>query len=213
MKFLKSSLLNKSFAAACAAILALGSCSKTATEQVEIVPEKQFELRDIRYFMSGTDKLETVDVQLQDTTVYNSGNESITIKFASNLSSLVKTSQFQVANAAALPKNIDFERFQVNVPANIYDDNSLSYTASKVPFTMRPAEFPYDTFSIDTLTVKVPARSSIVINRSIQAQNVTCSFTAVIKEKTTGQTSSIQGTWKGLLRYDQLNTKLTERPL
>lgn len=196
-----------------ALLLLLNSCSKKDKDEPELVPEKQYVLNDMRYFMSNTDHIDTVALSLKDTTLYNAGNTLATTKFAFNFAALEKTSQFQIDHAATLPADIKLDRFKVEVPAELYQDNSFSYAPSKVPFTTDFTTLPYQGKYSDTLTVKVPARSSIVVAKSIQAHQITCSFTAVISEKTTGQTYPVKGIWKGLLRYDNLNIKVTEHSL
>lgn len=213
MKSTKSDLRNYLWALASAAVLLLNACSKTKEREPEVSPEKQYVLRDLRYFVSGSAQVDTTTLNLQDTTLLNPGNALMTATFASDLSSLVKTSHFEITNAGALPEGINYEHFQVNLPSVLNPDNSLTYTAFKAPFTTTVAQLPYKTGTSETLTVNVPARSRIVVNQTILAQNITCSFTATIEEKTTGQTYPVEGTWKGLLRYDNLSTKLTEQPL
>jgi hypothetical protein len=194
-------------------LLLFTACSKTPKAEPEVGPQSQYLLRDLRYHISEASRLESITLNLQDTAVSNPSGVPVTKQVINDLSALVKTSNFKITNLAELPKDINFEQFQINLPSNLYPDSSLSFTPFTVPFTTKEAEYPYQAKTSDTIVVKVPAQSKIQINTSIQAQNMNCSFTALIEEQVTGQTFPIKGTWKGLLRYDKLDIKLTERPL
>lgn len=212
MNHLTNCFFCKSLILTGALLVVMNSCSKSTKMEPDILPEKEYSLLDMRYFMSNTDYLDTLTLQLQDTTLYNSNNLMAITMFPDNISGLVKTSQFEITNIAELPTDVKFEHFEINVPAD-YQNNFFSYSSLKVPFTTEVAMLPYKSNWSDTIVVKVPARSSILVNRSIHAYNITCSFTAVIEEKTTRQTYPVKGIWKGLLRYDNLSTTLTQHPL
>ena len=195
------------------ALLLFTSCSKMPKVDSEISPQKQYLLRDLQYHIPEANGLESITVNLQDTAVSNPSDVAVTKKVINDLSVLVKTSNFEIINLAELPKDVNFGQFQINLPSNVYPDSSLSYTPFTVPLTTKQTEYPYHSNTSDTIVLKVPAQSKIQINTSIQAQNMRCSFTALIEEKASGQTFPIKGTWKGLLRYDKLDIRLTERPL
>jgi hypothetical protein len=194
-------------------LLLYTSCSKTSKSSPEVSPQTQYQLRDLQYRISEGSRVESTKLNLQDTAVANPSDVIVTKQVINDLSALVKTSIFEITNLAELPKDIDFEQFQINLPSNLYPDSSLSYTSFTVPFTTKQAQYPYQSKVSDTIVVKVPAQSKIQINTSIQAQNMSCSFTALIEEKVTGQTFYIKGTWRGLLRYDKLDIRLAEHIL
>lgn len=213
MNRLTNRFLYKSVMLASTLLLTLNSCFNPTNEGPEIVPEKEYELRDMQYFISNTDHLDTLTLRLQDTTLYNSGNSVTIIKFPYNFSELVKTSQFDITNAATLPADVSFEDLETNVPSGLYQNNFFTYTSFKVPFTNEVTKIPYKSNWFDTIMVTVPARSSIVLNRSIQVHHISSSFTALIADRTTGETYPVKGIWKGVLRYNNLSTTVTQHPL
>lgn len=210
MRNLKNSLL---FSFATLSVFVLSSCSKSEKDEGEVTPQAEYILREISYTMADADKIDTVTVELQDTTLLNTGNTLSAAKFVEYFSGLKKTSQFQISNSEALPADLDLSRFEVHVPSQWIQKNDFSYFSTKLPLSTGNVEVPYDGFWTDSVRVEVPAKSKIVVNRSVDAHQIRCSFTAVVINKTTGQTYSIQGKWKGLLRYDNLNIILLEQPI
>ncbi len=217
------SMLNKYVNNFCARILIMGllvsmlfsSCSKSVKVEPQEVSSVEYVIQDVRYFMNTNDKIDTAKVVLKDTTFYNSGTVLNVQKFTGNLNKLIKTSRFQLTNLDALPKDVKLDDLSVSVPQNWNSDSYFDLFPEKFPLNQLANQKPYNLASRSTenITVNVPARSRIVVSYSIQAFYMTCSFSAVLQNKTTGQRYPITGSWKGLLRYDNSQTKLTEQPL
>ncbi|REA58080.1 hypothetical protein DSL64_22100 [Dyadobacter luteus] len=211
MKNSNVKLLSLSVAFGC--MVGLASCSKPSRTEPEITPEADYQLKDIQYFMSDGDRIDTLMVGLGDTTIYNYSNAKLARKFTEDYSKLAKTSYFQVSEPNLLPADLYLEKFEVHVPSQLIADGSFSYFATKLPVSRDSVQVPYGKFWSDTVSINVPAKSKIVIDRSVQAHVINCSFKASIVNKTTGQNHEVRGSWKGLLRYDNLNTRLTEHPV
>ena len=204
----------------CARLLILGllvsmifsSCSKSTKVEPEETPPGEYLIQDVRYFMGTNDKIDTAKVELKDTTLYNSGNVVVVQKFTGNFEKLIKTSRFQLTNLNALPKDVRFDDLSVNVPQNWYSNSSFDLFPEKFPLNEQTNQKLYSLISRSTeaITINVPPQSKIVVNYSIQALYMTCSFSAILQNKTTGQRYPLTGTWKGLLRYDNSLIKLTE---
>jgi len=191
------------------------SCSKSVKVEPEEVSSAEYVIQDVRYFMNTDDKIETANVVLKDTTFYNSASVINVQKFTGDLNQLNKTSRFQLTNLDALPKDVKLDDLSVSVPQNWNSGSYFDMFPEKFPLNQQANQKPYHLASRSTeaITVNVPPRSRIVVNYSIQAYYMTCSFSAILQNKITGQRYPITGSWKGLLRYDNSLTKLTEQPL
>ena len=191
------------------------SCSKSVKVEPQAMPLAEYVIQDVRYFMNTNDKIDTANVVIKDTIFYNPGNVLNVQKFTGDLNKLNKTSRFQLTNLDALPKDVKLDDLSVSVPQNWNSDSYFDLFPEKFPLNQQTNQKPYHLASRSTeaITVNVPPRSRIVINYSIQAYYMTCSFSAVLQNKTTGQRYPFTGSWKGLLRYDNSQTKLTEQPL
>ena len=191
------------------------SCSKSVKVETQEIPVAEYLIDDVRYFMNTNDKIDTANVVIKDTTFYNPGNVLNVQKFTGDLNKLNKTSRFQLNNLDALPKDVELDDLSVSVPQNWNSDSYFDLFPEKFPLNQQANQKPYHLASRSTeaITVNVPPRSRIVVNYSIQAYYMTCSFSAILQNKTTGQRYPLTGSWKGLLRYDNSQTKLTEQPL
>lgn len=191
------------------------SCSKSEKVQPQQMPAAEYLIEDVRYFMNTKDKIDTTKVVLKDTAFYNPGNALNVQKFTADLTKLIKTSRFQLTNLDALPKDVNLDNFSVSVPQNWNRDSYFDLFPEKFPLNQQVNQKPYNlaSRSTESITVNVPPRSSIVVNYSISAFYMTCSFSAVLQNKTTGQRYPLAGSWKGLLRYDNSQTNLTQQQL
>ncbi|WP_143072169.1 hypothetical protein [Dyadobacter koreensis] len=191
------------------------SCSKSVKVEPQEMPIAEYVIQDIRYFMTTDDKIDTAKVVLKDTTFYNFGNDLKVGKFTGNLNKLNKTSRFQLTNLDALPDDVKLDDLSVNVPQNWNSGNYFDLFPEKFPLNQLGNQRPYNLASRSTenITVNVPPRSKISVTYSIEAYYMTCSFSAVLQNNTTGERYPLTGTWKGLLRYDNSQTKLAEQPL
>ncbi|HEV7381956.1 MAG TPA: hypothetical protein VGN64_19300 [Dyadobacter sp.] len=191
------------------------SCSKSVKVEPEEVPLAEYVIQDVRYFMNTNDKIDTAKIVLKDTTFYNPGNVLNVQKFTGDLNKLNKTSRFQLTNLDALPKDVKLDDLSVSIPQNWDLGSYFDLFPEKFPLNQQANQKPYHlaSRSTESITVNVPPRSKIVVNYSIQAYYMSCSFSAVLQNKTTGQRYPLTGSWKGLLRYDNSQTKLTEQPL
>ena len=191
------------------------SCSKSVKVEPEEVSSAEYVIQDVRYFMDTNDKIDTANVLLKDTTFYNPGNVINVQNFTGDLNKLNKTSRFQLTNLDALPKGVKLDDLSVSVPQNWNADAYFDLFPEKFPLNQQANQKPYylASRSTESITVNVPPQSKIVVNYIIQAYYMSCSFSAVLQNKTTGQRYPLTGSWKGLLRYDNSQTKLTEQPL
>jgi hypothetical protein len=217
------SMINKYVNSFCNRILIIGllvlmlfsSCSKSVKVEPQEMPAAEYVIQDVRYFMDTNDKIDTAKVVLKDTTFFNPGNVINVQKFMGDLNKLNKTSRFRLTNLDALPKDIKLDDLSVSVPQNWDSGNYFDLFPEKFPLNQQANQKPYHLASRSTenIAVNVPPQSKIVVNYSIQAYYMSCSFSAVLQNKTTGQRYPLIGSWKGLLRYDNSQTKLTEQPL
>ena len=191
------------------------SCSKSVKVEPQKMPAAEYVIQDVRYFMDTNDKIDTANVLLKDTTFYNPGNVINVQKFTGDLNKLNKTSRFQLTNLDALPKGVKLDDLSVSVPQNWNADAYFDLFPEKFPLNQVGNQRPYNLASRSTenITVNVPPRSKIAVTYSIEAYYMTCSFSAVLQNKTTGERYPLTGSWKGLLRYDNSQTKLAEQPL
>jgi hypothetical protein len=201
------------FAAAYSMMLISISCTKPHEQEVEVVPQSDYVLREIDYFMSGSDRIDTVNLYLGDTTLLNPGDTKAAFTFLDSFEKLTKTSSFHITNESTLPADLHLGDFTVHVPSQLNPNGSFTFFSVKLPFKGDSTIVPYGSFWSDSITVNVPERSSITVSRNVNAYHLTCSFKAVVTDKTTGLTFDVNGAWKGLLRYDNLTTRLTEHPI
>ncbi|MFD2571027.1 hypothetical protein ACFSUS_10310 [Spirosoma soli] len=195
--------------------LAIGvsACSSPDKLEPQATPPAQYELTDVRYFLKPTDRVDTVTVKLKELSVQNLSNTLSTQQVESSFDELVRTSQFEVDQVNTLPKEVKLDKFAVRVPQNWYGQNLFDYYAEPFPLSPDPQQKPYGGYKNQVMTIRVPAKSKININRQIDAYYLTCSFEGTIQNKTTGQRYPLTGKWTGLLRYNNTLIDLKQSPL
>ena len=189
------------------------SCSKSSKVEPESVIAAEYELKDLRYFMESGDGIDTVIVKLNGISVQNPGDRILPQTFEDNYESLMKTSQFEIADQQALPKGADLAKFNVRVPESWSKDGSYQYFSKQFPLVSNPQEQPYGFYKKETFDIKIPPKSRLVLDRKIEAYHLNCSFSAVLQNKNTGETFPLTGKWKGISHYNNSWAELTEFPL
>jgi hypothetical protein len=177
------------------------------------ISHNEYVLEDFKFLLDESIRLDTSEVQLKDTSLYNYGQSLITGQFQDDLSGLVKISRFEIANLAQLPAGIPFDSFQVAVPSHIYKDGSMSYFKAKVPLSQNEIQRPYGSQTTESVSIKIPARSRIQVNHRINGYYLDSPFSGVIKNKADGSRIPFNGRWKGLLHYDRSAIRLTQHAL
>lgn len=190
-------------------LLIISACTESAQPEPEPTRPAQYELTEVRYFLKPGDHIDTVTVPLKGLQVQNASNFLATQQVEVRADDLMKTSQFEVESANLLPADVVLSNLDVQVPEERIDRYfEKTFTLSAVA-----QQKPYGSFAQQTLTVNSPAHSTIDISRRIDAYYLTCSFEGLLTNKTTGQRYPLRGKWKGLLRYNNLSTTLTEHAL
>ncbi|WP_025764633.1 hypothetical protein [Dyadobacter tibetensis] len=174
----------------------ISSCSKSDKVEPEESATAAYFIEEFKYYMDSSDMMDSTRVALKDTTYYNPGQTVNVQSFTGNLNELVKTSQFQLTNLDALPKDVNLDDFLVSVPQNWNSDGMVNLFPEKFPFNQQVNHKPYNLVSRSTegVTFNVPPKSRLVVTYGIQAINITCSFSAVLQNKMTGQRYPFSGT-------------------
>ncbi|GAB3253221.1 hypothetical protein GCM10027347_12890 [Larkinella harenae] len=188
------------------------SCSKPSKVEPEVVVPAEYELKDVRYFMDAGDHLDTVTVKLKGVTLRNSASVVAVQQVEDDFAELVKTSQFEV-NKSTLPEDVQLAQLEVKVPERWYGKDSHSYFPET--FTLSPEEQqkPYGAYQKDVMKINIPPKSTIVVDRQINAYHLACSFDGILVNKSTGQRYSMKGKWKGVLFYNNASVNLQQYPL
>lgn len=189
------------------------SCSKSSNVEPDEVIPARFALKDVRYFKPATNGFDTVAVKLKGLTVTNPGEQIATQTVTATFDELVKTSTFEVTPPNALPREVKLSEFSIRVPERWYPDDSYGLFAETFPLSTQEQQKPYGSYQKETLNISIPPKSTIVVDRQIEAYHLTCSFSAVLENETTGERYPISGTWKGISHYNQASVKLTQHPL
>ncbi|OZI08733.1 hypothetical protein BWI93_07720 [Siphonobacter sp. BAB-5385] len=189
------------------------SCSKSSNVEPEEVIPATFALKDVRYFKPASGGFDTVAVKLKGLTVSNPGEQVSTQTVTTTFDELVKTSTFEVTPPNALPKEVKLSEFSVRVPERWYSDNSYGLFSETFPLSNREQQKPYGSYQKETLNIAIPPKSTIVVDRQIEAYHLSCSFSAVLENETTGERYPVSGTWKGISHYNQASVKLTQHAL
>lgn len=192
--------------------LFLFSCSKPTKVEPEEVTPAQYQLKDIRYFLSSGDRLDTTSVKLDSLEVRNLGSLLSQQKVEERFDQLMKKSLFEF-DQNTVPQGVELEQIDVQVPENWFSNGSYGYFSEKFTLSTGQQQKPYGAYRTKELSVKVPPTSKIVINRAIDAYYLTCSFEATLENQTTGERHALKGKWKGVVRYNNYSIALKEYPL
>lgn len=192
---------------------ALSSCTESSGTEPEPTTPAQFELTDMRYFLTPKAHIDTVAVPLQGLRIQNPTNTLATQQIEVGANDLVKTSQFEIDQPLLLPKEVELNALAVQVPQDWAGMEVVSYFTETFPLSPTQHQKPYGAYATQMLTVQIPANSRIDISRQLEAYHLTCSFQGTLKNISTGQRYAISGTWKGLLRYNNLSTTARQSPL
>ncbi|TYR35781.1 hypothetical protein FXV77_11920 [Sphingobacterium phlebotomi] len=186
--------------------LFLGSCSKKSldpeVDEDETVLPHEYEIESLTYRLADDDKIDTVKIKWGTEEFTNPGNTLMEVQHVETFNDLVKTSLFEInLEEDELPLDLNITEFKINVPAVYYEDGTFSYYPE--PFTISDSEQreQYKNNSTFTLDLKVPARSTLILGKSIDRHDIICSFKLVIRNKTTGDKYTVDGKWHGVLRY------------
>ena len=191
----------------------LTACSTSAQEPK---PLAHYEVTDIRYLMTAQDRIDTVTVPLKGASVPNAATTLITQQVDLKTDELSKASQFVIDADVMLPTGVDLSKLAVNVPDGPWHGTSqthISYFAEPFPLSSERQEKPYGEYAKQIVTVSVPPKSRININRQIDAYRINCTFRATLTNVTTGERYALTGKWMGTLGYNNINATLTESAL
>jgi len=187
----------------------LGACKQSAQSDPEPTKPAEYELTEVRYSLGPGDRIDTVSVPVKGLRIQNHSNSVATQQVEIRADDLVKTSQFDLDQTPLLPTDVVLGNLEVRVPEERVD----SYFKEAFTLSATPQQKPYGSYAQQILTVRNPAHSAIDISCRIDAYQLTCSFVGLLTNKTTGQRYSLSGKWRGLLRYNNLSTTLTEHSI
>lgn len=188
----------------------ISSCSRPEPAEPDATLPARYELKDIRYFFSTGDRVDTTTIQLKGTSVQNPGSTSATQQVKEDLSELVKTSLFTIDPTAQLPKEVDLSKFNVSVPQHWYGNGLFDRSIETYPLSFTQQQKPYGFTPESTSTINVPPKSRIDISRQVDAYQLRCSFECILENTATGQRYTLSGKWNGLLQYNNLAVTLKQ---
>lgn len=181
-------------------------CSKESldpeVDEDETILPHEYEIESLTYLVADDDKIDTVKVKGGTEEFINPENALKEIQHVETFDDLVKTSFFEFnLEADELPSDLNITEFKVSVPEVYYEDGTFSYYPE--PFAISDSEQrePYKRNSTFTLGLKVPPQSKLILKNSIDRHDMVCSFTLIIRNKTTGEKYNVEGKWHGILRY------------
>lgn len=194
--------------------IGMGACTKPGElTPVQPVAPAQYELTDVRYFLGEGDRIDTVTVTLKGYNVQNTKTTLDSQQVENSFDELVKTSQFAVLRPATLPKEVDLSRVAAKVPEYWNGGDSFFFFKETFPLAPTQQQKPYGGFTSKPMPLQIPPRSTIAIRRQVDAYKLSCSFEAVLENKTSGQRYPLTGKWTGILRYNNVSVTLTQHPL
>lgn len=193
----------------------ISSCTKPEPTEPDAVLPAHYQLKDIRYFLATSDRVDTTTLPLKRTSVQNPSSTSTTQQLTQDLSELIRTSQFTLDPAIQLPKELDLSQFEVHVPQERYGNgsNSLVQSIETYPFSSSRQQKPYAPSGGAISTIVIPPRSKIDIIRQIDAYRLTCSFEGLLENTTNGQRYPLRGKWAGIFQYNNLGVTLEQSSL
>ncbi|SJN49854.1 hypothetical protein [Sphingobacterium sp. JB170] len=172
----------------------------------------EYEIESLVYFLSDSDKIDTVKVNFDAEEFNNSSNTLKTVQQVETFNDLVKTSVFQLDKTGdELPHDLDIAQFEVNVPGVYYPDGTFSFYSERFSLSDTLVKEPYNYNNSFTLDLKVPANSKLIVKKSIDQHNMVCSFELVFRNKTTGEIITLNGKWRGVLRYFNEHFRVEEK--
>ncbi|SFC92982.1 hypothetical protein [Spirosoma endophyticum] len=133
-------LVKTSFSRVSALILVIVSlliaCSKPESADPAATIPARYELKDIRYFLSQNDRVDTTTLQLKGLSVQNPSTVLSTQQVEEGFGELVKTSRFIVDPTIQLPKEVDLSKFDVNVPEHWYGNGLFGLSVCPDPLNV-----------------------------------------------------------------------------
>ena len=174
----------------------------------------EYEIESLTYRMASDDKIDTVNVKGGATEFSNPGNTLMEVAHVETFDDLVKTSLFEINGGGdQLPSDLDLSEFQVSVP-EIYNENG-TFSFYSEPFAISDTEQQklYKSGATFGFNLKVPSHSKLRLEKSIDRHDISCSFTLILRNKTTGERHQVDGKWHGVLRYFNESFVLSEQKL
>ena len=188
------------------AFLFLSSCSKKSldpeVEEDKTILPQEYEIERLTYFLADDDKIDTVKIKGTIEEFTNPGNTLLEVQHVATFKDLVKTSFFEInMEEDELPLDLNITEFKVNVPAIYYEDGTFSYYSEAFAISNSEQREQYKNNSTFALDLSVPARSKLILAKSIDRHDIICSFKLIIRNSTTGEKYNVDGKWHGVLRY------------
>lgn len=197
--------------------LFLSGCSKdtvkpeTDNKNTDI---HKYEIQKLTYFFSENDKIDTVKVGFAAEEFSNPSAVLINVQHKEVFEDLVKTSVFQFdKNGKELPKDFDKAYFEVSVPEIYYGDGKFSYYTDRFSLTDSLLTKPYNHQMSFSMGLNIPAKSKLILEKTIDRYNITCSFELIVRNKKSGELFTLNGKWKGVLRYTNESFKVSQKDL
>ncbi|WP_293914904.1 MULTISPECIES: hypothetical protein [unclassified Sphingobacterium] len=195
----------------------LSSCSKDTvkpeTDEKDTDIHK-YEVQKLTYFLAENDKIDTVRVGFAAEEFSNPSAALINVQHKEIFEDLIKTSVFQFdKNGKELPKDFEKAYLEVSIPEIYYGDGRFSYYEDQFSLTDSLLTKPYNHRMSYTMGLNIPAKSKLILEKTIDKYTMTCSFELIARNKNTGQLFTLNGKWKGVLRYTNESFKVSQKDL
>lgn len=211
-----SRLLNYRYTFFCVFVLLATSCGKEEVQPHEedvLEPVANYRLIELNYLMAETGSIDTNTVELPGFTILNPSDIASKQQITIDYESLMKRSQFTLDPSTSLPQGLSLDTIMVHVPSSWIGESDYSLYPTPFPLSQDIEEQPYESYGEKVFELTVPSGSKIEVRSEIDAYELTCAFTALLENTTTGERHTVEGSWNGLLRYNNSRTRVDEYPL
>lgn len=190
----------------------LTSCNNNPLATPE---EHSFSLIEINYILNENERdgLDSTTHHLQSYELRNISNKQMELTYFEEFDGLNKTSHFTLSSGTdQLPRGLEWDTIVVPTPTEINDGEVRAATVGwSMVDTLQ--EKSYDYLKPTEQVVNVPGQTMIMVDRTINEDWATVSFTAEIRNDDTGERHTVTGKWSGTLRFSYYSVVLNEHPL
>jgi len=193
------------------------SCKKNTSEHPEPDPEVSkpitFELSKVDYFLNEGDGLDSTVYPMKSYELQNASNVQAQKVYFEDFDGLNEKSLFTFASLPDdLTKSLNSTPVEIQTPNQI-DAHGIYAVNLGRKLTDTLQQRPYENLKPGNQVVKISPNSLVKIDRSITEYWAKVSFSAIIKNRNTGELRTVTGKWKGTLYFSSYSVVLTEKSL
>ncbi|WP_316839317.1 hypothetical protein [Pedobacter gandavensis] len=200
------------------AIFLFSSCKKNNPANLEVIPTAPatYSLLRIDYYLEPGDKVYTTTHKLKSYELRNTLNIQTQHSYFEDFQELNRKSLFSLKDVNGdLAKVMGLSKLTLETPTIVNISTLYTIYTQNEGWTMSTnlQEKPFNYLEPKNQVLRVPAKSSITVDRSIQEYSAIVTFRATIKNDKTGETHAVKGKWNGTLSFSNYDVTLSQKSL